>query len=248
MPNTIRFVMLATTLLCFFWTIRANAEMRYFDIDPIGDYSYLPSPWVGISGCQNNGYRCDFEINGAFGVEFDSIARTARFAYSSFQLVGNESAQADAPPFAPVAPAVVGEWLAKRQFEYAYTSASLGDVYRHEIFSGLELMAHPNGNLRLDGGYNSTFVDGDGIDFDFQATEFVPDAADFDLDQQIDGGDFLRWQQTPNIPNGLGNLGDWVSSFGNSSSAAKAIPEPTGVVVVFSFLILSSGRRQRLLE
>ena len=65
---------------------------------------------------------------------------------------------------------------------------------------------------------------------------------DFDVDGDVDGNDFLVWQQDES-PDPVA-LGDWKSNFGMTTSAValSAVPEPsTALLTIFSLLCL--GRR-----
>ncbi|QDS99077.1 LamG domain-containing protein [Adhaeretor mobilis] len=72
-------------------------------------------------------------------------------------------------------------------------------------------------------------------------------SGDFDLDGDVDGNDFLLWQSDPSI----GNLSDWQSNYGTSSStasltsAATVVPEPTaGLLFMLGIMALSSVRNR----
>jgi len=69
----------------------------------------------------------------------------------------------------------------------------------------------------------------------------LPQDGDFDEDGDIDGTDFLIWQQDSNI----GSLGDWETNFGTSAPlpATVAIPEPTSLLLVFVTVLCCSIRR-----
>jgi hypothetical protein len=72
---------------------------------------------------------------------------------------------------------------------------------------------------------------------------------DFDGDEDVDGADFLEWQQ------GLGgefdaqDLADWKANFGTGGGvpAVASIPEPASLVLVaLSVLGLASRRTRRV--
>jgi chitin-binding protein len=73
-------------------------------------------------------------------------------------------------------------------------------------------------------------------------------AADFDVDGDIDGSDFLDWQlgMSP-TPAGLSDLNDWQNSYGATASisAASGIPEPSAVTLALVGLALVGLRRHR---
>lgn len=233
-PTRLAVALLSLCLVATAPTVRAG--VRYFSIVPGGEYTYLPSPWVGIPGCAAGGYRCDFDVAGAFAIDFDEATNTADFVYGAFHLTGNEQAQADPPNFSPVTASRVADWLGNRSFQLAAPTSPDADRYQEVVISGLELLDFGSGGVRLTGGYNSTFVDGAGIDFDIRGTELAPLAGDFDLDGTLDGGDFLRWQQVDAIPDDLGSLADWLDSVSPTSTfaATVAIPEPNTLVIGLS--------------
>ena len=72
-----------------------------------------------------------------------------------------------------------------------------------------------------------------------------PLAGDFDLDGNIDGNDFLVWQQTDGSSTGLS---EWQTAFGSGALAATiAIPEPSTLALILgSFFILANQRSSRL--
>lgn len=71
---------------------------------------------------------------------------------------------------------------------------------------------------------------------------------DFDGDGDVDGTDFLVWQQggSPN-PGSAGDLADWQGNYGaNALSASFAnVPEPTSLLLLATFTGLACGCRKR---
>ena len=69
---------------------------------------------------------------------------------------------------------------------------------------------------------------------------------DFDGDSDVDGADFLRWQQTDGTPAGLS---DWLGDYPNALSgvsASTAVPEPgTGLLLVWGGVLAGACRRRR---
>ncbi|TWU30019.1 retropepsin-like aspartic protease [Bythopirellula polymerisocia] len=70
-------------------------------------------------------------------------------------------------------------------------------------------------------------------------------SGDFDGDGDVDGHDFLAWQRNPSI----GNLADWRNNYGagGSLSAATAVPEPSGsILLLMAAAILTRTQRRRI--
>ncbi len=67
---------------------------------------------------------------------------------------------------------------------------------------------------------------------------------DFDLDEDVDGHDFLIWQRDPTI----GNLADWQANYGYSppTDVITAVPEPASVCLAGIVAMASLLRRPRL--
>ena len=54
---------------------------------------------------------------------------------------------------------------------------------------------------------------------------------DYDLDGDVDGADFLKWQRDPSV----GTLADWQAEYSNSSPhsvSSAAVPEPSAIIMV----------------
>jgi hypothetical protein len=69
---------------------------------------------------------------------------------------------------------------------------------------------------------------------------------DFDADDDVDGLDFLAWQQNPAI----GSLTDWETNYGTPPmlTATATVPEPSGMLLVLSSTAMlgrSRGNRRR---
>lgn len=87
------------------------------------------------------------------------------------------------------------------------------------------------------------------LDPDFFADRMFPAliAGDFDYDGDVDGQDFLIWQRGGSpTPLSVADLADWQINYGALSAqrASLAIPEPTGVVIVFVFTTAQFLRRR----
>ncbi len=67
---------------------------------------------------------------------------------------------------------------------------------------------------------------------------------DFDADGDVDGADFMLWQQDASI----GSLSDWQTYFGATSAVAvtTAVPEPSGAAMVLvAVMVGAASRRDR---
>ena len=66
-------------------------------------------------------------------------------------------------------------------------------------------------------------------------------AGDLDFDGDVDGDDFLAWQRNPSI----GDLVDWQSNYGNSSSSlaatSSAVPEPNSMTILLVLTAAIAG-------
>ena len=94
-------------------------------------------------------------------------------------------------------------------------------------------------------------VDVGGVDFTQVSLSTPGLGGDFDEDGDIDGEDFLLWQQDFGAPFGPSDLDDWQQNYGTSSSvaAAQAVPEPAtaalALIAMFT-LVYRPTRLQRL--
>ena len=71
-------------------------------------------------------------------------------------------------------------------------------------------------------------------------------AGDFDMDDDVDGEDFLLWQRDM----GVGDLADWEANYGTATlavAATSAVPEPTsGLLLAFGVVALSTAIRRKV--
>jgi hypothetical protein len=105
------------TLLTHLAKDRASAqsiEVRSYQILPGSMYTYKPSPWVGIPGGMPDPFRLEFGVDGAFDVEFDDTADTARLVNMQLALTGNEAVQMNPPLISPVTADRVEDRLEER--------------------------------------------------------------------------------------------------------------------------------------
>lgn len=71
---------------------------------------------------------------------------------------------------------------------------------------------------------------------------------DFDFDGDVDGLDFLRWQQGDRpVPLSPTDLADWEDNYGAvlASATASLVPEPTGATLALSLSLLAVMSRRR---
>jgi len=79
----------------------------------------------------------------------------------------------------------------------------------------------------------------DNMKLEFFVQTITP--GDFDQDSDVDGQDFLLWQQTP----GVGNLADWDTNYGGGGPLTiAAIPEPSTVLGAAAVLMLGLVKRR----
>lgn len=109
------------------------------------------------------------------------------------------------------------------QLTGGYTPA-VGDVFAFATIGG-DLVGDFGTILQPSGIVFDVNVNASSIDLEVVSLNgLLP--GDFDVDGDVDGGDFLVWQRNP----GVGNLADWQQNFGSSAnplSSAQAVPEPT---------------------
>lgn len=156
--------------------LTAHAEVRHYDIDPGGLYTYKPSPFVGIPGCSPSDYECGFGIDGTFSIDYDVDADTASLINMDLILTGNEGIQNNPPNIELVTAERVEQWLEERLF-FELSVTLPGDLYQDQTFSGLKLLDLLNGTVHLTGGYDLTFVDGNGVFFNLSVTQIPEPAA-----------------------------------------------------------------------
>jgi len=147
----------------------AAEEVVPYVIEPGSIYTYKPSPWLSIPGGEPSPYQLDFGVNGTLSIEYDRMAATARLLNVELVLTGNEAVQMN-PPYElmPVTADRVEDWLEARLFHNLFVLAPV-DQYQAENPSGLYLYDFLNGAVQLQGGYDITFVDGDGMLFNVAA-------------------------------------------------------------------------------
>jgi hypothetical protein len=159
----------------------ALAVVERYSILPGGTYTYLPSPeGPGIPGCDPSDYECDFGIAGQFSLEFTGLFGTAEFTDLDLLLLGNEDIQDNPPVVAPVTADRVEAWLAARIFDQQAVGAPINFYVDRQFPTTLALSDFLNGTVVLSGGYDSRFVDGDGLNFQFTA-RLVPEPASLAL-------------------------------------------------------------------
>jgi hypothetical protein len=88
-------------------------------------------------------------------------------------LLGNQAVQENPPAAAPVTSDRLANWLEARSF-LKQPVAGPFDLYTDEIFSGFQLTNTLNGMVTLQGGFDTTPVDGIGMQFSLNAT-LVPE-------------------------------------------------------------------------
>ena len=97
--------------------------------------------------------------------------------------------------------------------------------------------------------YHTDLVNSDnigGLDLDdILVTAETGLTGDFDMDDDVDGEDFLLWQRDM----GVGDLADWQANYGATTlavAATSAVPEPTsGLLLAFGVVGLHSAFRRK---
>ncbi len=160
-------------------TAQAAVDVQQYALDAGSKYSYLPSPFLPIPGGMPSETELEFGVSGLFSVEYDRMANTAKFLDLDLTLSGNEAVQNDPPPYGLVTADRLEEWLAGRLFELEPLGAPI-NLYLDQTLEGLAFTDFLVGRVTLTGGYNATFVDGDGIEFAWSAAA-VPEPTTFAL-------------------------------------------------------------------
>ena len=69
---------------------------------------------------------------------------------------------------------------------------------------------------------------------------------DFDVDGDVDGADFLVWQQELGTTTTASDLAEWTANFGMPTSFSTAVPEPAaGALLMLAGLLLQGMRNVR---
>lgn len=91
-------------------------------------------------------------------------------------------------------------------------------------------------------GVGSFLVSYDSLTNDVVLSDFSPTlAGDFDLDSDVDGADFLKWQRDPSV----GPLSDWKHNYGSQAAVGLApVPEPTSAALAMVALCFVGSFRR----
>lgn len=163
-----KLILLATSFLATSaGTTAAAITQTTYRLFPGGQYTYKPSPWVGIPGGVPSDYQLDFGVGGTFVYELDTAGPAARLLNLNLTLSGNEAIQAAPPPFAVVTADRVEECLAS----HAFVEDFIGGLLHLEssLHPGLKLTDSLSGHVSISGGFDATPVDGHGLLFNFSA-------------------------------------------------------------------------------
>lgn len=228
----------------------ATAEIRSYNIDSGGQFTYTPSTFLPISSCGEFGESCNFDIGGSFNIDFSATGDSASLVDLDLILSGVDLPN-DPPQSAFVTADGVEQWLAQRFFQLVVQSIEPVDLYQDVNIPGLELRDHLNSTVDLDGGYDATADNGDAVLFDFSATQIPEIDGDFDLDGEVDGTDFLTWQQGYPVSYNQNDLDAWRNNYGGPTgglSALGAVPEPTTLALAVSLTLVSFCLTRRSLR
>ena len=87
--------------------------------------------------------------------------------------------QENPPTASPVTPARLATWLSARRFLKQPVGGHF-DLYTDEVFPNLQIIDTLNGIVRLEGGFDSTPMDGIGMQFSLNAS-LIPEPAGVQL-------------------------------------------------------------------
>jgi hypothetical protein len=148
-------------------------SILHYAIQPGSQYTFKPSPWIGIPGGQPSEYQLDFGVSGLLTLEWNGAAGPTRILNADLLLSGNEAIQNSPPPFSPVTAEGVASYLEARLFNQLPTTDAYTE-YAAQQPTGLRLKDFHDGQLTLTGGFDGTFVDGFGMLFNVSAA-LVPE-------------------------------------------------------------------------
>ena len=131
-------------------------------------------------------------------------------------------------------------------FDLDFGSLAIVDTIDSLFFDGISQATGTWGRPGSGADHVSSFFTGDGLLL-VSTLQGIP--GDFDMDNDVDGDDFLLWQRNP----GVGNLADWEANYGTQALqaaqtvASTAVPEPTGgLLAAVGFALAGfAGRRRR---
>ena len=225
------------------------------------NYSYLHSPWFQIDGCSRDG-TCAFQLEGLLSVEIGPW-NSPEFVTAELELIGNEEL-IDNPllEYAPITGDAVAELLRDTELTLV---ADKGDTHVYRWDRGdFQMIVSPS-LLRLQGGYNMRFADGDGVLFD--ATGHRTWLGDANLDLEFGSDDFVQvfaeGLYEDEVPlNSTWATGDWngdkdfdsadlVAAFREGGYdqgryKANAVPEPASCVLLIAGLLAIAVTRIRI--
>ena len=106
----------------------------------------------------------------------------------------------------------------------------------------------PGARLDVGNAPGSFLISYDGTSDAVVLSDFAPSlAGDFDLDSDVDGLDFLKWQRGFGSTYDSNDLADWETNYGMTAplvAASAAVPEPaTGILLVLGMVTMLAGRR-----
>ena len=132
------------------------------------------------------------------------------------------------------------EWAIPRNLAIGPTAPGT-PVFTIDTFTLMPYTVHGAGDLLNDG---TTFVF-ESLEYTFAENPNPGTPGDFDLDEDVDGADFLEWQQELGNTLDADDLTDWQDNYGfGSLSSVSVVPEASSLVLTVVGLVVNSLRRR----
>ena len=151
-------------------SVPVSAEVHHYEIQPGGEYVFSPSPLSAfflIYDCARLDNGCQFAVGGSFDLEFDESADEVIVADANLLLQGNDEVQ-ESSYSTMVTSDGVSDWFTRLTFALiSQEDTTFRYVEKNNSFMTLTRFA--DGSVNISGGFDNTFADGLGMDFQVTA-------------------------------------------------------------------------------